>query len=264
MAVTENDVTLFKKIEDIFPLDPKTIFDYYNRNSEFRTLYEQIKNFLDINIEVPNSILMDYMTRFSQRTLSNAVKKNLQWYGIDTLSGVYVPSQSSISIVSNAIFEIYYRKWKISHDSFNTSYNPIKPLEMTSNYNTIIDHMETVSNSDNSRNKSGNSADNNETEYDNTDNKIYGFNSADGVNSDSSKNTSKDNSNGTFESSDIYKGKDTYSRDANSQRTITRSGNIGNRLPSEMLLKEIEFRRNMMRDIISNDINAILTRSKYI
>lgn len=264
MAVIENDVTLFKKIEDIFPLDPETTFNYYNRNDEFRTLYEQIRKFLDFSREVPRSLLMDYITRFSQRTLSNAVHRNLVWYGLEKNSDVYFPSQKSVSVISNAIYEIYFRKWNISHESLITHYSPLKPLQMESNYDTITDHMETATKYDNKRDKTGSNSDNNETEYDNTDNKIYGFNSVDGANSDSSKNTSKDNSNGTFESSDTYHGNDSYTRDANSHKTVTRSGNIGNRLPSEMLLKEIEFRKNMMRDIITNDINAILTRSKYI
>lgn len=264
MAVTENDITLFKRIEDIFPLDPELTFEHYNKSIEFIELYNNIKRYLNYSSEINRSFLASYMIKFSQRTLSNGVKNTLKWYGIEKHSDIYLPTVKSISVTSNIIRNIYTDKWERLFKDFNLDYDSLKPLQMESNYDTITDHMETTSNSDNSRNKSGSSADNNETEYDNTDNKIYGFNSTDGVNSDSSKNTSKDNSNGTFSSNDTYKGTDTYSRDANSQKKVTRSGNIGNRLPSEMLLKEIEFRKNMLKDIIASDINSVLTRSKYI
>lgn len=264
MAVTENDITLFKRIEDIFPLSSEECYKFYLNNSDFITLYNYIKQILDYIGGNNYQLLGNYITKYSQRTLSMAVKKNMQWYGISNYNGVYLPSIPSISILSSTIYNLYKPKWSRIAEDFNLKYDVLKPLQMDSSYDTITDHMETTSNSDNSRNKSGTSADNNETEYDNTDNKIYGFNSVDGVNSDSSKNTSKDNSNGTFSSSDTYKGTDTYSRDANSKKTVTRSGNIGNRLPSEMLLKEIEFRKNMLKDIIANDINSVLTRSKYI
>nr|DAE24100.1 MAG TPA: hypothetical protein [Podoviridae sp. cty7j44] len=267
MKITENNPKLFQTIGDIFPFSPDDCYKFCQGSASFLQLYKYIirKIYLD---EVSPQLLNTYLSKFSERRLSNAVKRNLSWYGLQEIllgsESVWVPSLNCINTISSMIYNLYREKWDRMSEDFKLTYDVLKPLQMDSSYDTITDHMETTSNSDNSRNKSGTSADNNETEYDNTDNKIYGFNSADGVNSDSSKNTSKDNSNGTFSSSDTYKGTDIYSRDANSQKTVTRSGNIGNRLPSEMLLKEIEFRKNMLKDIIVSDINSILTRSKYI
>lgn len=264
MTVTENDVTLFKKIEDIFPLDPEECYKHYSHSSNFTTLYNFIRKKINYASVYIFDALDNYIVKNSQKTLSMAVKKNIQWYGLENYESVYLPSILSIDIVSSTIYNIFVSKWNRIAEDFNLEYDALKPLDMESRYNTQTDHMETTTKYDNKRDKTGSNSDNNETEYDNTDNKIYGFNSTDGVNSDSSKNTSKDNSNGTFESSDTYHGNDSYTRDANSLKIINRLGNIGNRLQSEILMKEIEFRKNMLRDIIVNDINSVLTRSKYI
>ena len=267
MKITENNPKLFQTIGDVFPTFNDSF--YYFQGGSTRELLQLIIEKLGypfINEDNFKPLLNYYTSTFNSRRLSIMFTRYIAEYGLkkSNLGEYYIPSLTCINSLSDIIKNIYSDKWNRIAEDFKLTYDVLKPLQMDSSYDTITDHMETTSNSDNSRNKSGTSADNNETEYDNTDNKIYGFNSTDGVNSDSSKNTSKDNSNSTFSSQDSYKGTDTYSRDANSQKTVTRSGNIGNRLPSEMILKEIEFRKNMLKDIIANDINSVLTRSKYI
>ena len=264
MKITENNPKLFQTIGDILSLPPEEMYSYIYGTINGAKLLDAVK--LHLGFKNGTLLLESYMVKFSSRRISNALKRGIDWYGLQeyNTTGIYIPSIKCVDVLSEMLLWSYNDKWSRLSKDFKLTYDVLKPLQMESNYDTITDHMETTTNSESGRIKSGNSADNNETEYDNTDNKIYGFNSTDGVNSDSSKNTSKDNSNSTFSSQDSYKGTDTYSRDANSQKTVTRSGNIGNRLPSEMILKEIEFRKNMLKDIIANDINSVLTRSKYI
>lgn len=266
--VTENNVDLFQSIKDIVPVSPYELDNYF---SEQAMPYSVLMNYLSNLTNLSTSeLLTKYVFEYGERRLSNFSTKFIKLYGIQLYHSstanidVYIPNISAIGQSCQLIYDLYQDKWKRLAEDFKITYDPTKPLDLESKYVTSKDHMESTSGSSSSRNKSGSNTDNNETEYDNTDSKIYGFNSINGVNSDSVKNTSKDNSNGTFSSKDEYSNNDTYTRDSQSEKDITRKGNIGNRLQSEMLEKEIEFREKKLIDIITRDINSVLTRSKYI
>ncbi len=252
MAVTINDTNLFVKLGDCF-IDPTYV-------SEQLLL-------ISVPTILQKPVAYELWGNYSERTLSEVFKKLIEYRGISFNSkyNCYLPNNQ---IYSNDLAVLigtrFGSKWSKIIELFNKEYDAIKPLQLKTDNQLLEDKLKSTNKVTATRKTTGTDSNENETLYDKNDNKVFGFNSTVGVNSDSSDNTSKDTSVTTTDLTNTTDDSTDYSRDLTSHRVVERIGNIGNRLPSEMLEKEIEFRKYQIVDTIVNDILSVLTRSKYI
>lgn len=252
MAVTINDRNLFVKLGDCFIAPDYTI--------------SQVTNF-----PIPNGyedvVGVELWSNYSEKTLSELFKKLIYVEGIDydTTYKCYLPSEKVYNYwLSRLLSSRFGDKWARIVKELNKEYESLKPLQLKTDNQLLEDKLKSTNKVTATRKTTGTDSNENETIYDKNDNKVFGFNSTVGVNSDSSDNTSKDTSVTTTDLTNTTNDSTDYSRDLSSHRIVERAGNIGNRLPSEMLEKEIEFRKYQIVDTIVNDILSVLTRSKYI
>ena len=256
MKIKTNDVKLFQSLGDCFP----TFSDMETFLSNYVTIFN--RDFINISPVISNTLYGDY----NQRRISSLFEllnedNGVIMYGVNDY---YTPDAKTLLILGSNIELRFADKWRRYEKLLGLDYDVIKPLQLETDNELISDHLTSKNVVDGARGTVSKDTTNNTTEYDRNANKSYGFNSTIGVDTDSSENTSKDSS--ITDTNVSIKTDDTtdYTRDATSHRKVNRSGNIGNRLPSEMLEKEIEFRKIQLADIMVDDILSVLTRSKYI
>lgn len=256
MKIKTNDVKLFQSLGDCFP----TFSDMETFLSNYVTIFN--RDFINISPVISNTLYGDY----NQRRISSLFELLNEDNGV-ILYGVndyYTPDAKTLLYLGNTIELRFSDKWKRYQKLLDLDYDAIKPLQLETDNELISDHLTSKNVVDATRKSTGKDTTNNTTEYDRNANKSYGFNSTIGVDTDSSENTSKDSSITDTDMTNKTDDTTDYTRDATSHRKVNRSGNIGNRLPSEMLEKEIEFRKIQLADIMVDDILSVLTRSKYI
>lgn len=255
MKITENNPELFKKLDDCFPtpVDARQfIFDRLFNATEYENL--------------GNAVVFDFWGNYGSRSISILFTKLNKQFGLkyNSLQNYYTPSESIYDTLSTIIKTRFSDKWLRIYKELQKDYESLKPLQLKTDNQLLEDKLKSTNKVIATRKTTGTDSNENETLYDKNDNKVFGFNSTVGVNSDSSDNTSKDTSVTTTDLTNTTNDSTDYSRDLSSHRIVERAGNIGNRLPSEMLEKEIEFRKYQIVDTIVNDILSVLTRSKYI
>lgn len=143
----------------------------------------------------------------------------------------------SDTIISNIIAVKFYKKWTKLYKALNADYDALKPYSMQ-----LKDDLQI-----NRTNDGTNTRDFKETNNDST----YGFNSVTETPTDNSVNT--DTGTGTTHSTSEDK----------HDRTINRSGNIGNKSAMQLLEEELHFRKNIIIEEIYNDLDSVLTRNHY-
>lgn len=255
MKITENNPELFKKLDDCFPTIEDANDFIYGELFDM-TEYEN----LGIAVE------FEFWGNYGSRSISTLFTKMNEQYGLkyNSIKNYYTPSDSVYSNLGDVIKKRFSDKWLRIYKELQKDYESLKPLQLKTDNQLLEDKLKSTNKVTATRKTTGTDSNENETLYDKNDNKVFGFNSTVGVNSDSSDNTSKDTSVTTTDLTNTTDDSTDYSRDLTSHRVVERAGNIGNRLPSEMLEKEIEFRKYQIVDTIVNDILSVLTRSKYI
>lgn len=175
--------------------------------------------------------------------------------------------------VAGLIFNIFNRKWTRLWNAFTIQYNPISNYDMTEN-ETIEDENANI------KTDTGNITNVIDTDTTQTgtvsnsgtnsqNNSVYGFNSSSSVNSDSTagtdSNTRIDNLAGTTDTTDTETHNLTIndSGTRNSERTLTRSGNIGVTTSQQMLNSEIELWQWNFFKMVFDDIDSILCLDIY-
>lgn len=254
MKITENSPELFKKLDDCFP--------YISNWYEFLEVLFKQNNYGQYLADVTYELYGNY----SGRTISVIFNRLNELNGLiyDDKLNCYLPNISTLDDLRVILINRYKEKWTIIYNMLSKEYDALKPLQLKTDNQLLEDKLKSTNKVTATRKTTGTDSNENETLYDKNDNKVFGFNSTVGVNSDSSDNTSKDTSVTTTDLTNTTDDSTDYSRDLTSHRVVERAGNIGNRLPSEMLEKEIEFRKYQIVDTIVNDILSVLTRSKYI
>ena len=255
MKIKTNDAKLFQSLGDCFPT-----FSDMERFINSMIIFQ--RDLININNSVSSTLYGDYnMRRISALFESLNDENGVVLYGNEDY---YTPASFTLIVLEDIIDKRFSTKWFKYQKLLNLDYDAIKPLQLVTDNELISDHLTSKNIVDATRKTTGKDTTNNTTEYDRNANKSYGFNSTIGVDTDSSENTSKDSSITDTDMTNKTDDTTDYTRDATSHRKVNRSGNIGNRLPSEMLEKEIEFRKIQLVDIIVDDILSVLTRSKYI
>lgn len=254
MKITENNPELFKTLDDCFP--DISIW------SDFLEVLFGTYDYSGYRFIVAYELFGNYSTRTLSVIFNRLNERNGLIY--NNRLNCYLPNSSTLDYLFEILSSRYNNKWARIYNILLKDYDALKPLQLKTDNQLLEDKLKSTNKVIATRKTTGTDSNENETLYDKNDNKVFGFNSTVGVNSDSSDNTSKDTSVTTTDLTNTTDDSTDYSRDLTSHRIVERAGNIGNRLPSEMLEKEIEFRKYQIVDTIINDILSVLTRSKYI
>ena len=175
--------------------------------------------------------------------------------------------------LAGMIYNLYRRKWAHLWSANISEYNPINNYDMTENETienestdrrtdtgTITNVTDTDTSQTGTVSNSGN---------DSRTNGIYGFNSSDSVNSDNTtgteSNTRTDNLHGTNDTTDTETHNLTISDNGthNTERALTRRGNIGVTTTQQMLESEIKLWQWDFFKSVFEDIDAILCLDIY-
>ena len=162
------------------------------------------------------------------------------------LNGAEKITDSQMVSLANIIYKIYSKNWNKMYVTLSLEYNPISNYDMT--------ESETVENEKTNSREGSQSV--STTTTGNSEGDVFGFNSSGAV-GDSTTTTSATNST-TSTDSDSGSGTD------NTERTLTRSGNIGVTTSQQMIESERDlWRWKFFFDVVFPDIDEVLTVATY-
>lgn len=223
---------IFCRLEDVFP-NPR-IYGFFKMLSESTTnLGKWLKEHFANEI---SSCDNEYIYNHSgKKLLSLLLLNNIN--GREIISDTAPLDNYTITVLCNTFNSRFFDKWQKLYETLNFDFDPLRPYQMQ-----ITDETNDKLDSTNNRNYSDKS---------NNGNKVYGFNSTEGVN-----NTEGDTSN----SGDS---KDTYSRTNGINRTVTRSGNIGNATQQHLVEEQRQMLKWQFWEEVYQDADTILTFPLY-
>lgn len=257
-AVKVNDPLRFVVLGNLFP-NTESI-DYFISQFTSEVIY-LLREAYSINLKY---LFYNYISNVKYKTLSTYVTNLIDVYGINKLSdGSYTMSDVGFSECCKHISYTYYEKWDRLWNTFNQKYDMIKPYDMSINDSYNEQHNGTT-NTSSSGSYTSQDITASKVTNDTTENDVYGFNSTTAVPSDISKNTydSQDTNtnNNNSERSQIV----SHGRGLESDRSVSRIGNIGNIPQQDLIQKERDLQMYLIWDTIYDDLDRVLTRSKYI
>lgn len=232
--------------------------DYYYNRSGFKSI----------------SVMLEFM-------VSNLITEDMGEFVVDSngklVSWSEILSQLNRNIINDIIVNKFLTRWNKLTDTLLIEYNPLKPYDMSvetesnrkmgsvsDNTRTNKDTMSSSYSSHNNSSSSGNGSSNN-------NDSVYGFNSVDAVPSDKSNGSNNYENSNKIEGSGSDNGtrntngssNTKYDTTENRNGTIKRSGNIGNQSAMELIDKQRSTALYQIWEVIYNDLDSILTRSKY-
>jgi len=169
--------------------------------------------------------------------------------------------------IKSIIFNKFMTKWEELYDTINKKYDVLKPFDI-SLIESESDKLKTLQDTSN-RVVNENLKTDYQTLKDKSTNtssdKVYGFNSETGVNSESGDSSTENEFSSLNNDTKTGITTDTrnYERDITKSRDYSRSGNIGNRSYSELIIKEREKLMFNLQDIILEDIASVLCSYTY-
>ena len=258
MAVLTNDYTQVKIIDDMFPVSTTDIETFMS--DILQSYHPQINEFLqtigfswnDYALSVNSRFLTPYVRMLVNR------EKELQPLTSRFYPEVFVPNSVTFNVVFGAVESIYLEKWKKLKSALETQYGIIKPYDMST-----VEHEDNklITKTDGTQTHAYTDSDNVTKDDEQSEDKIYGFNSTDGVKSDSNSTTHQMTSSGT--DSGTKTNKLDYDSDRDVDKTTTRTGNTGNITSQEMIERELKLREYLLYQVIYKDLNEYLTLMVY-
>lgn len=290
--ITTNSPEKFVSFGNLYPIRGSFLKFFYDNGGN---QYSTVGDFLNKTINMNSSDILYYSEYFRtkrlRKTLSTYITNIIDNEGLDNYGSYYSINLVQNFNISRNTFNILGDKWTKTIDVINSEYDAIAPYSMeisdtdnekhggeTKNSSNSID---TVTRSNNRKRQStDNDSESNtsETTNDTTTNSVYGFNSNVPVPSDVSdyKSTTVDNNKreNTYNSTETNTDNDsasrtrssivTHGRTVENIRNIIRKGNIGNVSYQDLIKQEIDLRKYIILDMISDDLDRVFTRSKYI
>lgn len=277
----------------------KKLLDFYNKPRQSGIFYSmskvpafsQLFNKLGLLEDSDfHSMDFDYMFNHSGlKTVSVMLEQIIFGYVVDgndeyaitpenkKVTWDYVLLQVDQDIIDTVIRTKFLDKWNNLADTLTYEFDPLNPFSMNVEEDTSGELSSNAKNS-NTRDITGSGSGNgtndittNGSGTDNTDESIFGFNSTEPVgtnkneNSSSNSGTRNDTSSNSYSDTERseYNSSEEYSRNNSSKRTTTRKGNIGNLSAQQLIEQQREMLRYQIFDTIYNDLDSVLTRSKY-
>lgn len=257
------------KLRDLYPNPSNAIFTTLVNNNVFNKIFNRIS----LNSQNASAVDMDYLlNRSGDKTVSSFVEYLLDSYVFYNDGYVKVPDGRRVvfsefikdfndRLIADLLSIKFYNKWDRLSGLLVLDYDILRPYIM----DVSDDIVENVNNSGTDTLTDTSEENSNNTIFikENKNHKIYGFNSDSGNDADSDENltdridnidsTKSDNSSHNFENTG----------NSNSERTILRKGNIGNKSFSELIVQEREQLQYQFLDVVYNDLDSVLTRSKW-
>ena len=236
------------------------------RDLLFNEMNNELKVLLtDISHNNVGTIMTNYISNRKYKLLSNLFIELIDNYGIlyNNTYKCYVPNGSVYKYLADSIYTLYYDKWSKLLDTFNLKYDAIRPYDMTITDNATHKQGGTTKTENNSDSTTTDDTTSKTTDN-TTENSIYGFNSDNAVPSDKNINRSTINDKGQTINTSTRSDTVTHGRTLEEDRDIIRKGNIGNITQQELIRQERELQEYIIWETIFNDLDRVLTRSKYI
>ena len=167
------------------------------------------------------------------------------------------------TIISNIIKNKFDKKWLDLYNLYSKEYDFDKPFNIKFNEKSS-DTLTSSETNSGTRTIKDNSTDETINSEENTDNKRYGFNSVNPVPTDESSTNYTDKSKSDYNSTNTNSNTNSYNRTNPKSRDTSRVGNIGNITIQELVKQEREKLMYQLWDTICEDLDSVLTRSKYI
>lgn len=191
-------------------------------------------------------ILTDYATSFPWLDAALAIELDVEFTKGHSCDKLLSPlfarlnaevdhgSLDPLTVSEKMIVAKYAEKWKRIHDALFADYNPISNYDMTEDENTGTNVKTHTYEGDGAGNE--------------TENKVFGFNSETAVPTGTSSMKSALQTEGDFE---------------DNHRQLTRSGNIGTTTTQMMIESELELRKHQFTDIILDDLASFFCLRAY-
>lgn len=173
----------------------------------------------------------------------------------------YVLQLVDEQIINDLIGIRFATKWNSLYETLTAKYDIFKPFSM----NIKENGSETLDSSTENHGTSSTESTSitNDSGKDTTSDNTYGFNSNSEVPSDKSVTDSTSKSDNTRNDSGKNDSTSTYGRTNEHNRSITRDGNIGNISNQELLKQQREVVQFEVLPVFYNDLDSVLTRSRY-
>lgn len=211
-----------------------------------------------------DNVFNDYQFSRKYKKLSNFVAGMIDSLGLEHISNdYYIPNRACFTAIGEIVYQKYYNKWSKIWDTFQLNYDSIRPYDMTIS-DKDSEKQGGTTKTDTENKSQG--TDNNTSKVidDTTDTSIYGFNSTSAVPSDKSVNKNTSTEENISENKTNREDIVTHGRTLDTERNITRKGNIGNITQQELIRQERELQEYIIWETIFNDLDRVFTRSKYI
>jgi len=261
MAMTIQDWNELKILDDLFPIEVySNVLDSYMRDWIPSTLFSFL-NSIQFSLHA-------YSTSNNERYVSNSIRKRCKYGVVDkqwnnlfySQYKIYVPSNTTYQLIFKELSNIYLSKWTKLKAALEEEYEIIKPYDMKT-----VEHEDNklVTSSDGTQTHAYTDTDNVTKDDENSEDRIYGFNSTEdgGVKSDSSTTKHQMTSNGS--DTGTKTNKLDYDSDRDVDRTVTRQGNTGNITSQEMIERELKLREFLLYKVIYKDLNEFFTLTVY-
>lgn len=257
------------KLRDLYPNPSHAIFSELIDHNQFSSIFSKI----NLNKNDAPALDMDYiLNRSGDKCVSGLIEYLLSSYVFYDDGHVILPNGDRVvlgtfqkyftnQVISNILYLKFYNKWDRLSDSLLLKYDVLSPYTMDVDDNTT----EEVTNSGTDSIEGTDTSSSNDTITNDEDktHKVYGFNSESGINADEDSTTIKRVETETSE--DTTSSSRTFNNNGNSdtKRTITRKGNIGNKTFADLIIQEREQLQFQFFDVVYNDLDSVLVRSKW-
>lgn len=260
------------------------LIDFYKTPRTYGIFYAMSQNekfselFSSLGYSEPNdyhSMDIEYIYNHSGlKTVSTLLEQFLKGYIIDDngdyvimndgkkVTWEYVINLVDQDIINFILSQKFYNKWLELIKTLQTQFDALLPYSMTYERDTD-DTLSSTNKNDSSYTNNGSSTDNSDSSGENN-NSIYGFNSVSSVPTDENSNKRNIKRDITNTDNGVGSNSTEYSRTNNLHSVITRKGNIGNKSSQELIEEQRKMLQWQLYDVIFNDLDSVLTRSKYI
>lgn len=251
----------------------KTIFDLYKRlNTLTYTTFTQFNSLIsDANPFDSYDDVDYYLSHSSRKFLSQFVYNVMSLNNIDDIDNL---TNTELNIIFTTIGSKYGDKWNRIYQALSAPYNPINNYDMVEQM--MVDSFGTDTTTQILNQIVKNRIDQTDTDHidQGTDDSMYAFNSATAVPRTSSTTTTGTDGNvhntvtnnvdgNTVETLTQGDGNVVTTTKEVTPYKLTRSGNIGVTTSMQMIVQELDGRKNLFKEIVYRDVDAMLTSSVY-
>lgn len=201
---------------------------------------------------------MYYYSKSGNKVISTLLENTLEFNNTDG-----VLNDNGKNILGSIINNKFGKKWLDLYNLYSKEYQFDKPYNITYSENST-DTLDSTENSFSNRVVKDKNTDETLKSTETNNSSRYGFNSDNPVPTDINENNFVDKSENNYDSNDTNERDNHYTRTNPKSVDSIKQGNIGNITIQELVNQEKEKLQYQIWDTICEDLDSVLTRSKYI